>query len=96
MKQRHFTFVAILLSLTAFGGTSSIAGGFSSQRSNGFVTACSRYGSQTCYTALLQRGVHGKKLVLHRGTRIDCDRDCKNTLREATVDFWNTMRENGG
>jgi hypothetical protein len=38
----------------------------------------------------------GKKLGLHHGTRIDCSRDCENTLREATVDFWDTMRENGG
>jgi hypothetical protein len=38
----------------------------------------------------------GKKLGLHHGTRIDCGRDCENTLREATVDFWDTMRENGG
>jgi hypothetical protein len=38
----------------------------------------------------------GKKLGLHHGARIDCGRDCENTLREATVDFWDTMRENGG
>jgi hypothetical protein len=94
MKQIGFTFVVTVLSF--IGGTASIAGGVPFQRSNNVVTACSRYGNQTCYTALLQRGAHGKGLVLHHGTRIDCGRDCENTLREATVDFWDTMRENGG
>ncbi len=62
--------------------------------SEGSLTACSRY-SNGCYTAGLRSGRDGKKLVLRHGTAIDCSRDCKNTLREATVDFWDTMRENG-
>lgn len=96
MKQKYFAFAATLLGLSAICATSSFAGGVSTHRSGSLVTACSRYGNQTCYTAQLQRGAYGKKLVLHHGTRIDCGRDCENTLREATVDFWDTMRENGG
>lgn len=59
------------------------------------VTACSRY-ANGCYSARLLSTSTGKQLVLHHGTRIDCDRDCEGTLRESTVDFWDTMRENGG
>ena len=62
--------------------------------SDGSLTACSRYGNG-CYTAGLRSGRDGKKLVLRHGTKIDCNRDCEGTLREATVDFWDTMRENG-
>lgn len=96
MKQKYFTVAAMFLGLFAIGSTSSLAGDVSSHLSRSLVTACSWYGHQTCYTAPLQRDAHGKKLVLHHGTRIDCGRDCENTLREATVDFWDTMRENGG
>lgn len=97
MKQTYLTIGAVLIGLTAIGSTSSQAGnGMHTSRSKGLVTACSRYGNHpSSYTAPLRRGVHGKHLVLHHGTRIDCGRDCENTLREATVDFWDTMRENG-
>jgi hypothetical protein len=97
MKQKYLTFGALIIGLTVVGSTTPwAADGASRIRSPGQVTACSRYGNQTCYTAQLQRGIRGKQLVLHHGTRIDCNRDCENTLREATVDFWDTMRENGG
>lgn len=62
--------------------------------SDGSLTACSRYGNG-CYTAALRSERAGKKLILRHGTAIDCNRDCEGTLREATVDFWDTMRENG-
>jgi len=74
--------------IPAFAGTRAISHGSE-------LTACSRY-SNGCYTATLAQGRQGRQLVLHNGTRIDCARDCKNSLREATVDFWDTMRENGG
>jgi hypothetical protein len=97
MKQKYFTFGALFIGATLIGSTTSIAGaGVTQARSARFVTACSWYGNQTCYTARLQRSVRGNQLVLHHGTRIDCNGDCKNALRQATVDFWDTMRENGG
>lgn len=97
MKQMCLTISALVIGFTAVESTAVQAReGLYAPRSGKFVTACSRYGNYPCYTAPLQRGVHGKKLVLRHGTRIDCGRDCENTLREATVDFWDTMRENGG
>jgi len=97
MKQMYFAIGALVIGLTAIESTSLQAReGMHASRSEKLVTACSRYGNYPCYTAPLRRGVYGKKLVLHHGTRIDCWRDCENTLREATVDFWDTMRENGG
>ncbi len=77
-------------SFPAFAGTRVAA-----HNHDGQVTACSRY-ANGCYTADSSSGHYGRQLVLHHGTRIDCDRDCKNTLRESTIDFWDTMRENGG
>ncbi|MBN9247880.1 MAG: hypothetical protein J0I81_10615 [Hyphomicrobium sp.] len=96
MKQNFLPF-AVSLAVLSLGALPAAAG----QRAHayspeGSVTACSRYGHGTCYTAGLLAGRDGKKLVLHRGTAIDCGRDCEGTLREATVDFWDTMRENGG
>ena len=97
MKQTHLTIGALLIGLAAVTSTSAQADeGLYTSRSGRLVTACSRYGNYPCYTAPLRRGDRGKELVLHHGTRIDCGRDCENTLREATVDFWDTMRENGG
>lgn len=97
MKQTYLTLGALIIGLAAIGSTSSQADeGIYASRSGRLVTACSRYGNYPCYTAPLRRGVHGKKLMLHHGTQIDCGRDCENTLRETTVDFWDTMRENGG
>lgn len=97
MKQTYLTVGALFIGLVTIGGAPSHAGeGVSHSRSVRQVTACSRYGNQPCYTAPLRQDTTGKKLVLHHGTRIDCGRDCENTLREATVDFWDTMRENGG
>ena len=97
MKQKSLTIGALLAGFIAIAGTSSEAGdGMYASRSGNIVTACSRYGNYPCYTAPLRRDVYGKKLVLRHGTQIDCGRDCENTLREATVDFWDTMRENGG
>jgi hypothetical protein len=59
------------------------------------VTACSRYGSD-CYTARVVRSRVGPKLVLRGGTVIDCIGDCRDTLREKTVDFWETQGMIGG
>jgi len=97
MKQKILTIGALLAGLVVVEGTPLRADdGMYASRSGNIVTACSRYGNYPCYAAPLQRGPHGKKLTLRHGTQIDCERDCENTLREATVDFWDTMRENGG
>ena len=58
----------------------------------GKVTACSHYGSQ-CYTAKLVRSPVGWKMRLRGGTLIHCEATCEDTLRRATVDFWEDQRE---
>ncbi len=94
MKRNLLSIVPVSIALfgasfPALAGTHAPGYGYGDQ-----VTACSRY-SNGCYTARLNSARDGRQLVLHHGTRIDCDRDCKNSLRESTVDFWDTMRENG-
>jgi hypothetical protein len=61
----------------------------------GTVTACSRYGNG-CYTAPVRPSPLGPQMLLKGGTWIDCEGSCKDTLREKTVDFWETLRERGG
>lgn len=56
----------------------------------GSVTACSRYGNG-CYTAPVRKGKFGPEMRLKNGTWIDCRGDCRQALREETVDFWETQ-----
>lgn len=58
------------------------------------ITACSKNGHHTCYTATIGEGRYGPKLRLKHGTWIDCDGDCRDTLRRSTVDYWDDRREN--
>lgn len=58
----------------------------------GTVTECSRYGNG-CYTAPVRKGRFGLEMRLKGGTWIDCKGSCKDTLRQETVDFWDTQRE---
>ena len=61
----------------------------------GTVTACSRYGNG-CYTAPVRPGQFDPVMRLKGGTWIDCRGSCKDTLREETVDYWETLRERSG
>jgi hypothetical protein len=54
----------------------------------GYVTAESRYGTATV-TGPVRYGPAGRLEVrLPGGTWIECGRDCRDTLRRETVDFW--------
>lgn len=64
-----------------------------SERADGKVTACSKYGQHTCETATLVPSPFGMKMRLKGGTLIDCEADCRETLRKATVDFWHDQRD---
>lgn len=59
----------------------------------GHVTTCSVYGNG-CTSAPVRRGRNGYEYRLPRGTWVACRRNCRNALREDTVDFWETQREN--
>jgi hypothetical protein len=60
----------------------------------GSVSVCSRYGNG-CYAAPVRYGRYGLEMRLKGGTWIDCKGSCKDTLREETIDFWDTQRERG-
>jgi hypothetical protein len=54
----------------------------------GVVTADSRYGHGTV-SGPVRRGPHGRAEVrAPGGTWFECGRDCAETLRRETVDFW--------
>jgi hypothetical protein len=65
------------------------------RQGGGTVTACSRYGNG-CITVPVRPGRFGPEMRLKGGTWIDCRGSCKDTLREETVDFWETLRERTG
>lgn len=63
--------------------------------SYGTVTACSRYG-RGCVTGPVRRGAVEDEVRMPGGTWIGCRGDCRETLREETVDYWETLRERRG
>ncbi len=56
------------------------------------VTACSRYG-KGCVTGSTRQGRVEREVRMPGGTWIGCKRDCRETLREESVDFFETLRE---
>ena len=58
-----------------------------------YVTTCSTYGNG-CTSAPVRRGRNGYEFRLPGGTWVECRRNCRNALREDSVDFWETQREN--
>jgi hypothetical protein len=61
-------------------------------RDKGSIVACSRFGNG-CYRAPVRQGKWGAEMRLKGGTWIDCRGDCRETLREETVDFWETQND---
>ncbi len=59
----------------------------------GHVTTCSTYGNG-CTSAPVRRGRNGYEFRLPGGTWIECRSNCRNALREDSVDFWETQKEN--
>ena len=86
---------AAALGLPAIAAFAGLAATASEARSGGTVTACSRYGNG-CYTAAVRPGKWGPEMRLKGGTWIECRGSCKDTLREETVDFFETLRERSG
>lgn len=96
-----------LLALTAAVGLGAVAGAMtpaadaqtrrgSKGSDYGYVTAESRYGSQTI-TAPVRYGSHGRlEVQLPGGTWIECGRSCRDTLRRETIDFWHSRNSGLG
>jgi hypothetical protein len=61
-------------------------------RGGGSVRACSRY-ANGCVTGAVRPGQFDRQVRMPGGTWIDCKQDCRETLREETVDFFETLRE---
>ncbi len=59
------------------------------------VTTCSRYG-KGCISAPTRRGRMEREVRLPGGTWIGCKMDCRETLREEAIDFFETLRERSG
>jgi hypothetical protein len=53
----------------------------------GYVVAESRYGKGSVEGAV-RHGPRGREVQLPGGNWIACERSCSETLRRATVDFW--------
>ena len=57
------------------------------------VVAESRWGHGTV-SGPVRRGPNGWEVRMPRGTWLECKRSCSETLRLATVDFWETQGRN--
>jgi hypothetical protein len=56
------------------------------------VRVCSSHGNG-CTTAQIKQGHFGPMVRLKGGTWIDCRGDCRETLREEQLDFWETQND---
>jgi hypothetical protein len=62
-------------------------------RADGVIKVCSRYG-KGCVTAPTRPGkFNDREVRLPGGTWIACKLDCRETLREESIDFFETLRE---
>ena len=58
------------------------------------VTACSRYG-KGCITAPVRRSRNGAEVRFPGGSWIGCSGDCREKLRDESIDFWDTHKPEG-
>lgn len=56
------------------------------------VTVCSHHG-HGCVTGPVRRGAAEAQVRMPGGTWIGCKRDCRRTLREESLDFFETLRD---
>ena len=68
---------------------------FASPASAESVTACSRYG-KGCITAPVRRTRQGLEVRFPGGTWVGCSGDCREKLRDESIDFWDTHRPETG
>jgi hypothetical protein len=78
--------------MLAFAGSVALItvanGGDASARDGaGVVTACSKFG-KGCISGPTRPGRFGAEVRMPGGTWISCKGDCRDALREETVDFW--------
>jgi hypothetical protein len=61
-------------------------------KSGRMITTCSEYGNG-CYTGPVRQGRYGPMIRLKGGTWIDCRGDCRQAVREESLDFWETQND---
>jgi hypothetical protein len=86
---------ATVMAITPFGMHVAFAGSASqsgSKSGEGTIRACSHYG-HGCVTAPVRNGSRGREVRLPGGTWIHCAGDCRETLIETTIDFWDKQRD---
>ncbi|MEZ5856626.1 MAG: hypothetical protein R3D67_18460 [Hyphomicrobiaceae bacterium] len=92
-KQALAVAAVVLLSAAAAAPASAERYARSSGYRPSYVVAESHWGNGTA-RGPIRPGRHGWQVRLPRGTWIDCARSCTETLRRATVDFWESQGGN--
>jgi hypothetical protein len=100
LRLRHAAVaVAFIGMLAALADISDAATKRSGKSADGYqwVTAYSAYtGPNTSITAPTRPSRWGREVRLPGGTWIDCAGDCREKLRETTIDFWIEQQNRGG
>ena len=82
--------VILTAAASAVSWTAPVTTAEAGKRQKSGVAVCSWYGNG-CTRAPIRRGRFGPEMRLKGGTWTDCRGDCRETLREETVDFWETQ-----
>lgn len=61
-----------------------------------YITVTSRYDAWKTVSGPVRQGRFGKQVRLPGGAWVDCEIDCYHTLRTQTIDYWQTLQEQGG
>jgi hypothetical protein len=93
MMVKMVSAVAVAAAATLIAGSGADAQSGRKGNVAGYVTTCSTYGNG-CTKAPVRRGRYGYEFRLPGGTWVGCRRDCRTALRQESVDFWETQREN--
>ena len=88
--------IALAATLAGVAGVADAATKRSGKSADGYqwVTAVSAYSSNTI-SAPTRPSQWGREVRLPGGTWIDCAGDCRDKLRETTVDFWFEQNNRG-
>ena len=91
MPNAIMTSVAIVVALSS--ADAAEARKFETKGVTRTVTACSAYGRHGCVTAPVRMTSLGPQFRSPGGNGTWCEHDCRDTLRRATVDFWDDQNE---
>jgi hypothetical protein len=80
------------LSIFVTGIPDSAIAASPSRTQEGTIKACSRRG-HGCITAAVRQGRQGPEVRLPGGTWVGCAGDCRESLLEKTLDFWDMQME---